>query len=179
MKRFAILALGIALVLPGTAQAAEAHEGTVTPGNPFNWDGTRATALNISGFNNGNVATCGEDIDNFCDFAHIRADLAFPAGSTATTYKKNLTFTLDTFDPPVTDFDMAVYTSDADGTKLDRLGFSGENPGDPETYSVQAISRRTYNPDGTVATENITSYFLVEVVYFAAVNATYHGRATF
>ncbi|MGH2692073.1 MAG: hypothetical protein ACRDHM_06185 [Actinomycetota bacterium] len=177
--RLATLLVAFTLLLPGTASAHEAFEGTVTPGTPFTWDGTRATAFNISGFNNGNVATCGEDIDDFCEYAHITANLPFPAGSTAKTYTKSLTFMIDTFDPPVTDFDMALYTSDATGAKLDRLDFSGNNPGEAEDLSTSVRSTRTYNADGTVATENITSYYLIEVVYFAAVNATYKGTATF
>jgi hypothetical protein len=179
MKRVVIFAVGIALLIPGTAQAAPQHTGTATPGAPYNWNGTRSTALNISGYNNNNVATCGTTVQDYCDFAHVRADLPFPANSILKTYKKTITFTLDTFDPAITDFDMAIYSSNAAGDAIERLGFSGANPGDPETFSTQATSTRTYNADGTVATENITSYFLVEVVYFAAVNATYHGRATF
>jgi hypothetical protein len=185
MKRILPLLVAVAVFAPGAASAHLEIEGTVAPGAPFNWDGARATAFNITGFNNGNVATCGEDIDNYCEYAHIRFDLPFPAGSTAKTFKKSANVTIDSFDPPsVTDFDLHVFASDAAGTQLDQIGESAQaivtDPIDrPETVQWQITSTRTYNADGTVATENITSYVLVQVVYFQCINAMYKGHAKF
>ncbi|MFN2543810.1 MAG: hypothetical protein ABR600_04445 [Actinomycetota bacterium] len=139
----------------------------------------------MSGFTNGNDATCGKDAQTYCEYVLVRYDLPFPAGSTAETYDKQADFRIDSFDPPsVTDFDLHVYSSDATGAKGDQIGESLQNsPQDPfdrpehVTFSVE--STRTYNADGTVATENITTWVLGEIVYFQCPNSMYKGTAKF
>ncbi|MGH2711302.1 MAG: hypothetical protein ACRDH9_08890 [Actinomycetota bacterium] len=182
MSRLIPLLVAFAVLTPSAASAHLEIEGTVVPGTPFTWDGTRAVAVNITGFNNNNVATCGEAPDNYCEYAHVRFDLPFPAGSTALTYKKNANVTIDQFDPAsATDFDLHVFASDAEGTELDQIGESAQQITDPldrpETVQWQLQSKRTYNPDGTVKTEDITTYVLVQVVYFFCPNSMYKGTA--
>jgi hypothetical protein len=184
VARLIPLLLAFTVLMPGVASAHLEIEGTVVPGTPFKWDGTRAVAANITGFNNNNVAECGEDPDNYCEYAHIKLELPFPAGSTLTKYKKNASVTIDAFDPPsVTDFDLHVFASDAAGTQLDQIGESAQDIGEPfdtpETVSWPVTSTRTYNPDGTVATESITTYVLVQTVYFLCPNSMYKGTAKF
>lgn len=184
LKAITPLLVAFTLLMPGTASAHLEIEGTATPGTPFTWNGTRATAVNVTGYNNNNVAVCGENPDNYCEYAHVRFDLPFPAGSIAKTYKKNANVTIDMFDPAsVTDFDLHVFASDAAGTQFDQIGESAQQITDPvdrpETVSWPITSTRTYNADGTVATESITTYVLVQTVYFLCPNSTYRGTAKF
>ena len=131
--------------------------GAVTLTTPFTWDGTRAVAFNVSGFTNGNVATCGKNIDNYCELVLIRFDLPFPEGSTDEFYDQTADVRIDQFDPPnVTDFDFHLFASDANGMQGDQIGESLQStPPDPfdrpEHVTFIVESTRTYNPDGTVA----------------------------
>ena len=205
-----ILAIAVAICLvPGLAQAADLPPGVdkagdVTPAAAYNWDGTRAIAANVTGFTNGNIATCGLREDqtgvlgqtvqpDYCEHILVRFDLPFPDGSSALTYKKSMQVAINTFDPAtVTDFDLRLFESDANGTKgtTGTTLFSGQDPiaeaqaggqvfDKPEQVTVPLTSKRTYNPDGTVKTETSTFWYLVEVVYFQAPNATYKGTAKF
>lgn len=184
MKRLALLLTALFLMVPSTASAHETINGTVSPGAPFTWSGTRAIAANITGFTTNNNPECGEDVDNFCEFIHLTLNLPFPAGSTATKYKKTASVRIDAFDPAVvTDFDMGVYYSDASGTMGERILYSAQSVEEgndrPEEVTVPLESKRTYNPDGTVASEITTHYLLAQVVYFFCPNSAYSGTAKF
>lgn len=84
------------------------------------------------------------------------------------------TVRIDQFDPGQSDFDFAAYATDAAGTKgpfftgTQSSSTSGNNPGEAEFKTF----------DITTTAQQPSVYMLVEIVYFAAVNATFKGSAT-
>ena len=186
MKRSA-LALVAMLVLIPTAAKAETPDFTakVDAGATHTWQGSTAMGLNVNyhGMFNGvhptAAGTCSDDRDSYCDT--ILVELSNPltqaeidAGKTSK--KKNVTITTTGYGPvpdPVTDFDLEVYASDAQGTKGDSLGESGVwgyDDGDgTETVTTQIT---------TTLTEP-SKFVLVEVVFFIVPNSSYTGSVKF
>ena len=180
-----VLAIVSALVLsPATAQA-EAPDRThkVDMGTTFTWEGNTALGLNLLYFGDpvtGGNATyeCGDDTDNYCDtvlfeFSNPLTQADIDAGKTFKS--RTATITVGNFGPvpdPVTDFDLRLYQSDAQGTQGEFLGqsanFGPDQDGD-ESYST---------PIRTTVAEP-SKFILAEIIYFAVANSKYTGTAQF
>jgi hypothetical protein len=168
-------------VLPFSAAGAEAdHNGTVAPGIPFEWRGVDATGTAFENFigeqEAGGVVVsdglqCSKNPDAYCETILVGFDLALtPEEIAAGKIRKRANGEVTIGNPtvPLYDFDLAVYQSDADGSKGPQVGTSGaldETPGE-EAVSIAGIT-------GTIAEP--TAYYLVEVVYFYAVQGSYDG----
>ncbi len=134
------------------------------------------TAFFLDGTAPGVTYECTGDIDASCDYVLIAVtgftDAEIAAAQLAgkpETDQVTVTFDIDNYAPvPVSDFDLQIFASDADGTKGEELGQSGNNPGDPETVTTSVKT----------TTDKPTGYVLVEVVHFAAVMTTYDAVVT-
>ena len=169
--------------LPLTAaSAAPDRTGTVVAGTPYTWEGVVATGTAFENFIgarsvNGVVVTdglqCSKNPDSYCEATLVGFDLTLTeqeiaAGKT----KKTANAEIAIGDPTVAayDFDLKVYESDAEGTKgaeVASVGDLDETPGE-ETAAISGIR-------GTVQAP--TAYYLVEVIYFYAVQGNYKGTA--
>ncbi len=194
MKRSLTL-IGVALSLslvPGAAATAvdEAPNktGKVVVGTPFTWDGTRKLGANPYYFRQAgqqpdqlgpfSTYTCSSQPYQTCEtvlleFSNPLTEAEIAAGKTTKT--KTATITVDRFDPAQVDFDFVIWQSDSTGKKGDFFtgasgtSTSGRNPGVAESLAVQI--------DTTIDQPSV--WVLLEVVYFAAPNATYKGTARF
>ncbi len=190
MKRLVVIAVlaSLVMLLPGSAHAAPDKSGKLNAGTTYTWDGTPKLGANPYYFKQHSaqpdqlgpfsVYTCSAQPYQACET--VLLELSNPltqaeidAGKTSKT--RAATIRLDTFNPAQADFDFVVYASDASGTKR---GFftgaqgsstSGNNPGVAESKSFE-IETTADAP---------TVWMLLEVVYFAAPNATYKGKVTF
>jgi hypothetical protein len=186
MKRFALAVTAVLLLVPGTANAETADfTQKVDAGTTYTWQGTNALGLNVN--YHGQFApahptaagTCSDDRDSYCDT--ILLELSNPltqaeidAGKVSK--KKNVTIQTTGYGPvpdPATDFDLEVFSSDAQGTKGDLIGESGVwgyDDGDgTETVTAQI----------TTTLAQPSKFVLVEVVYFIVANSSYSGSAKF
>ena len=171
-------------VLPFAGAAAEVdREGIVVPGTPYEWEGevTTGTAFeNAIGevtAPNGTVISdglqCSKDPNAYCEAILVGFDLTLTeeeiaAGKTRKTANAEIAIGDPTV--PVYDFDLKVYESDAEGTKgaeVASVGDWDETPGE-ETATISGVR-------GTV--DAPIKYYLVEVVYFYAVQGNYKGTA--
>lgn len=186
MRRVLLATAAAVVLLPGTAHAEEADfTAKVDAGTTHTWTGTHATGLNVNywgmfeGTHPTPPGTCSDDRDSYCDT--VLLELSNPltqedidAGKTSK--KKTLTVTITDYGPvpdPATDFDLILFTSDAEGTKGDELGQSavwGYDEGDgTETVPTQIVT--------TLAEPS--KFVLVEVVYFIVSDSHYTGTAKF
>ena len=86
------------------------------------------------------------------------------ADNPAITENMTVSATIDNYSVPVADFDLRIYTADADGNVYDQAGEqSGNNPGDAESVFA-AVKATAANP---------VKYLMVEVVVFASPGSTY------
>jgi hypothetical protein len=190
MKRMAGLALVclVMSVLPATGASAAADKtGVVSPGTPFTWDGTRKLGANPYYFGGAGPTpttagpftkfTCSAEPYQTCEtvLLEFRNPLT-QAEIDAGVVEKFATVSvrIDQFDPAPSDFDMGFFASDATGTKGPWFGgtqsnsTSGNNPGEAESQTFDIVT----------TAQQPSVYMLVEVVYFAAPNATFKGSAT-
>lgn len=186
MKKLVLAVTAVLTLLPLAAQA-ETPDVTqkVDAGTTYTWEGSTALGLNLNyhgqfdGVHPVASGTCSDDRDSYCDtllleFSNPLTQAEIDAGKT--TKKKNATIRITNYTPvpdPATDFDLDIYTSDAQGTKGDALGESavwGYDDGDgTETVTTQ-IQTSLSQP---------SKFVLVEVVYFIVANSKYTGSAQF
>ena len=144
-------------VVPAVAQAAPREITIDTAGPAQTWPGTSAQGLNVSWFTDDqtNRGACGTTPTDYCDDTLVHFTSARPLDDSM------LTFRIDGYDH--SDYDLRVYTSDAEGTVGDYLGApTGDNAGliPLETFAGDPESLTTYAEPG--------DYYLVRVVYFTA-----------
>ena len=183
-----VLASLVVTASPATADAPPDKTGKVVVGTPFTWDGTRKVGANPYYFKQHSALpneagpfktyTCSAQPYQTCEtvlleFSNPLTEAEIAAGKTSKI--KVATVTLNAFDPAQSDFDFVAYASDAQGTKGEFFtgaagtSTSGNNPGVAESKSFDIVT--------TIDTPSV--WMLVEVVYFAAPNATFKGKATF
>jgi hypothetical protein len=186
MKRIMLATAGFLLLLPGTAHA-ETPDVTqkVDAGTTYNWEGSTATGLNVNyhgqfdGVHPTPAQTCSDDRDSYCDtilleFSNPLTQADIDAGKTSK--KKNATITITNYAPvpdPGTDFDLRIFTSDAQGSVGEELGESavwGYDDGDGTESVTTQITTTLAQP---------SKYILAHVVYFIVVNSKYSGSAAF
>jgi hypothetical protein len=184
MKKLVLAITALLVLLPLSAHA-ETPDIThkVDAGTTYTWDGSSALGTNLlywgdpaTGSNA--TGTCGDDRDNYCDtvlleFSNPLTQAEINAGKTKKT--KTATITINNFGPvpdPLTDFDLIIFDSDAQGTKGDSLVQSadfGPNQAGDEQVST-SIQTTITQP---------SKYVLVEIVYFISANSSYKGTAQF
>lgn len=183
-----VLASSIVAAPPASADAPPDKTGKVEIGTPFTWDGTRKVGANPYYFKQHSALpdqlgpfstyTCSTQPYQTCEavlleFSNPLTQAEIDAGMTSKI--KPATVSLNTFDPAQSDFDFVAYASDAQGTKGEFFtgaagtSTSGNNPGVAESKS--------FDIETTIATPSV--WMLLEVVYFAAPNATFKGTARF
>ena len=183
-----VLASLVVTASPASADAPPDKTGKVVIGTPFTWDGTRKVGANPYYFRQHSALpneagpfktyTCSSQPYQTCEtvlleFSNPLTDAEIAAGKTSKT--KSATVIVNAFDPAPSDFDFVAFASDAQGTKGEFFtgaagtSTSGNNAGDPES--------KTFDIRTTVESPSV--WMLVEVVYFAAPNATYKGTARF
>ena len=186
MKRLVLAAVAGATVLAALPASAElertlslekearADDGTIA----LAWDGATASGLNTSWFLDSEVGggSCGDtDERSFCDSTLVQVD---PELFVDPKKRPTLTFRIEGF-RQVDDFDLRVYRSNADGEAREYLGSPDSDvqktsplPIDPRATSVGDFESKV------VTGVRPGDFYLVEVVYFAAAQATYDGLAT-
>ncbi len=183
-----VLASLVVTASPAGADAAPDKTGKVVIGTPFAWDGTRKVGANPYYFRQHSAQpnevgplrtyTCSAERYQTCEtvlleFSNPLTQAEIDAGKTSKT--KAGTVIVNAFDPAPSDFDFVAYASDAQGTKGEFFtgaagtSTSGNNAGDPES--------KTFDITTTIDAPSV--WMLLEVVYFAAPNATYKGTARF
>ena len=181
MKRIPLVLAGslLAVVMfAGQAQAVEVtHKLAVKAGETKTWEGTPGVGLNVN-YNGvidpATARTCSDDIDTKCEYALVSLTNPVPNTDPDGRLTKSATITLNNFRPldsPFTDFAMTVYTSDANGTRGDELGFS-DNSDLPDPDEQVVISVQTTKTTPTV-------HVLVEVAYFYVFQCQYTGTVQF
>jgi hypothetical protein len=186
MRRIVLATAAALALLPGTAHA-ETPDFTakVDAGTTYNWDGSTALGLNVNywgmfeGTHPTAPGTCTDDRDSYCDtilfeFSNPLTQEEIDAGKISK--KKNATVTITEYGPvpdPATDFDLILFSSDAQGTKGDELGQSavwGYDDGDGTETVTASITTTVAQP---------STFVLAEVVYFLSANSSYAGSARF
>jgi hypothetical protein len=186
LKRIALALTAAIVLLPATARA-EAPDRTfkVDAGATVAWDGTQTTGLNVNYWGQANgvhpvpPGTCSNDRDSYCDtilfeFSNPLTQAEIDAGKTSK--KKNATITITNYGPvpdPGTDFDLHVFSSDAQGTIGDELGQSavwGYDDGDGTESVTTQITTTLAQP---------SKFVVAEIVYFIVVDSSYDGSAKF
>ncbi|MGH2691877.1 MAG: hypothetical protein ACRDHM_05185 [Actinomycetota bacterium] len=186
MKRILLATVAALVLLPATARAETPdYSAKVEAGTTYNWNGSEATGLNVNywgmfaGVHPVAPGTCSDDRDSYCDtvlleFSNPLTQAEIDAGKTSK--KKNATITISNYGPvpdPGTDFDLILFTSDAQGTKGDELGQSavwGYDDGDGTESVTTSITTTLAQP---------SKFVLAEVVYFIVGNSSYDGTAAF
>jgi hypothetical protein len=191
MKRVLALAVlaSLFVIHPiGSASADADKTGKVEIGKPYTWDGTRKLGVNPYYFKQHSAQpdsigpfstyTCSSQPYQTCEtvlleFSNPLTPAEIAAGKTTKT--KSATIYVDTFDPAQVDFDFVAWASDAQGTKGEF--FTGDASGSTSGHNPGQAESKTFSIETTIDQPSV--WMLLEVVYFAAPNATYKGRATF
>lgn len=191
MRRPLIALVTGALAASVLAFAPAAQQATTTHTVTFDADGAQTVAggvpggINLTGFTEGTVR-CSSDPDAYCETILVTVEQ--PVADTDPEQLETATGDLSvdvTSDVPGGDFDLYVYTSDADAKRGPAVANSGNAPGcaqlcgtapDPAGLFVNQCDGTDECVDFKVSTSDLpnggTKHFLVEVVYFAA-PATY------
>ena len=184
-RRPLALALAVAGIAPATALGSPNQ--AISPDKlKADWTSPVGTGLNTSYFLDGTAGqsgTCGalSDPRAACDKTLVHVTGVVGEGS-------SITFRIDGF-LPVSDFDLRVYTAEADGTLVDDLGSPTTTDAEESSPLGELDPRRTSAGDFENKVVDITSYadyetgeidqwFAVVVPYFLVANDKYAGHAT-
>lgn len=182
MRRIIVMsAAALAVLIPaGQAQAVPVtHTVEVAANEVKTWEGTPGVGANVN-YNGvapplGPARTCTDDIQTKCEYALVKLTNPVPEDDADGRLTKTVSITLNNFRPldsPFTDFALAVYTTDEEGSiRGDEVGFSDNSDvPDPDEQVFFTVVTTTTSP---------TAYFLVEVAYFYSANAQYTGTVDF
>lgn len=189
MRRKFVALVGAAVVtlplLGGPAQAAPDRTMTVANGKSATWTGATATGMNQYYWDPAGVGPagpvedhkCTKDVQYYCEVILVKFENPFTEAELADPKKKfkerAATIVLDNFSPafPVSDFDLLVYESDANGTVGPLIDSDGAIGPTDNTEQV----------DFTITTTRTEPavYVLAHVVYYQVVNGNYKGTVTF
>ena len=178
---------GLGLTAPALASAPQSvgNDGD-SPVLKADWTGPVANGLNTSFFLDGTVpgqtGTCGtpDDPQTACDSTLVHVTGVYGDGS-------QIAFRIDGFQP-VSDFDLRVYTADADGKPETYLGSPSSSDVSESSPLGDADPRYTSAGDYENKVVDLTQYadpatgvvdqtFVVEVPYFIAAQDSYSGHA--
>lgn len=185
-SRSALLAAlaGLAALAPSAlASDAQSVDTTTTKAD---WTGAAGNGLNTSFLLDGlagQKGTCGplSDLRTACDATVVHVTGIVGEGST-------VTFRIDGF-LPISDFDLRVYTSDAEGnadtyldspTSTDVSESSPLGSDDPRYTSAGDYENKVVDVAQFADAETgvIDQYFVVQVPYFLVAQDSYDGHAT-
>jgi hypothetical protein len=185
VKKLVLALTAMLVVLPATAHA-EPPDGPavkVSAGTTYTWDATPTTGLNVAYWGVpftgvGATSACGDEVADYCEtrlfeLSNPLTQADIDAGRTKRT--KSATITINNFGPvpdPVTDYDLLVFDSDANGTRGDELATStayGHEQAGDESVTLSIVT--------TLAEPS--KYVFVEIVYFAVVNSSFKGTVQF
>lgn len=174
----AVIALGMVISMLVATGAGADHGSvpyrsiedlTIAPGDPVTWQGTEATGANVT-YNFSSGEACFDPRDSasdpvrrrYCDIGLLHVDLS-SAPDFWDTRGGGVQVRLSGYTNPTDDFDLQIFASDAAGTKGKLVGGSGHPPGSNEQFTIGSA-------DG---------FYLIQVIYYATVHATYTGEARF
>jgi len=128
----------------------------------FTWTGTTFVGAN-AGYADAE-AGCGELPSDYCDEVLVAVDV--PPADGFSRRRSTVTVDIGSYTLPVSDYDVYLFASDAEGTKGAPLGNSAGLPGEAESAS------------GVVTTtlDKPVAYVLAEIVYYVAAGS-YEGTA--
>lgn len=189
-RRALVLAALIAAMAPGASAASPTQTlTTATETEPAklaaDWTGPTGLGVNLSYFLDGLLTTgsCGDvaEPQAACDKTLVHVKGVVGDGS-------SVKFRIDGF-LPISDFDIRVYTADADGNLDTYLGspsstdVSESSPlgsSDPRYTSIGDYENKLVDlsPYADYETGAIDQWFAVVVPYFLVVNDKYDGHAT-
>lgn len=132
---------------------AATYEGEVGGANPLYYSDPAVGAV-------GGNETCTKDPDSYCD--HLLVELVNPVaddGDAATDLTARRTFRTD-LATEAADYDLIVYSSDADATIGPELGSSANYPFDGDFSESVAVSVTTRESQPS-------AYVLVRIIYYA------------
>ncbi len=160
--RAAAILLLAALAAPQAtgASAQTGRRGTVTPRQPFTWNGPAASGTN-TGYDGGSGEPCGTEPSNYCDVTvlHVDVDASF-----WDSHGGGVEVSLKNYRPNSTsDFDLYIYKSDQEGRRGELVASSAGPPGQEESTAIPQAS----------------GYYLIQVVYWAVAQSQYTGAAEF
>lgn len=154
-------ALAAAVAAPAAQAAPDRTVSVSLANNVATYEGDAALGFNVSYFDEtAQPASCGKAPQNFCDSTLVFVDDSY-------TGSKKMDIVMDGFE--ISDYDLRVYKSDANGNPLAFEGYPtghGTSPagtllptflGDPETKNLLGVKAG--------------SYYLVDLVYFSTVPA--------
>ena len=179
MKRITTALACAALVALLASPAGAAPDRTIVAprGATTTWAGAARTAVAPTFFTDGlgtplPAFACSKDATSYCEATLVEVPVYTDADAAAlrATVSKGVSITIGNYAPfPASDFDLIVYESDATGAKGAEVARVGDLDTDPsETATLTA--------KGTNAKRS--TFFLVEVVYFASPQSGYAGSVT-
>jgi hypothetical protein len=163
-SRLALAAVAVGVLLPaGSAAAAPDRTATLDAATTsFAWDsklGTGFTTLT----NLHDRIPCGTPGVHDCDFTLLHV---IGTGTVLAETTSDM--------PNAVDTDLYAYISDADGNKVESLGYSAQSSPTPnESMAIDAYDNDT---DPTTPADN---WFLIEIDYTDNIGGTIKGTATF
>ena len=159
-------------ILPfGGASAADRQQDLLA-GETKSWSTAVSTGVNTSHFGPQDDAVnperCTKDPQNYCDYTLVSLTNPVPDTDADGKLKKTANMSLTEFGPlpgPISDFDLKIYESDANGTKgpMVNTPWTTAQPPDYEEHYAVSVTTTTTQP---------TKYYLLEVIYFTTVNGS-------
>ena len=157
MRRLAALLAFFALAAPAGAAPTPDRTAVMSATSlNYAWDGQKATAAapqqSAEGFD---PNLCTKEQDYYCDVTHVKLEAA--EETTA-----ELQFDIFDFSPPIADFDISIFHSDAAGTPGEFIANGGN-------LSAAGLEETVVVPEAA------PGYYLVTVSYYFSPDATYKG----
>jgi hypothetical protein len=157
MRRLAALFAFLVLAAPAAAAPTPDRTAVMSASSrDFAWDGQQATAAAPQhSVQNFDPAKCTKEQDYYCDVTLVKLEAA--EGTTA-----ELQFDIFDFSPPIADFDISIFHSDAAGTPGEFIANGGN-------LSAAGLEETVVVPEAA------PGYYLATVSYYFSPDATYKG----
>ncbi len=149
---------------PASSQSSADHEIEMQLGDTATVAGGVPQGVNPDYFGNaGDGGVCSHDVDTYCEQVLIKVSNPFEEENAKKGRERaNLDLHL-TPTNPVSDFDLVLYESDADGTTGAEIGRSGQTP-----VADNPESSETINAIVTTTADETDVWVIAHIVYFAA-----------
>ncbi len=163
MKRIATLlaagavALGTVAAAPSQQRPAPDHEAELVPGDSVHIDGGAPQGVN-PGYFDVTEGACNKDPNTYCEHTLVHVVTEVPEDVERGRLRTNLQIVVTSPDLPVSDFDLIVWESDADGERGSQVGQSASGG------YVDAVEQ--LNVVVTTTPDEQDAWFLVDVVYY-------------
>lgn len=146
---------------PAASSAPADHEVEMVLGDSVHIDGGAPQGMNPDYFDTtgqGLGGQCTKDVSSYCEWTLVHVVTEVPADAKGGRLKSNLGLTLTSPDFPLSDFDLVLWESNADGERLEQVGYSGSGG------YVDAVESMSIKVQTTPEIQD--AWFLVDVVYY-------------